>query len=113
MMRRLRQQEVIRPGLLIAVAAVAVAVLAYVVVNLFVGGGGGKSASQTTSTTTNVAPQPLPNLDYKVVVGNSLLGFPFKSARVQRIEELTWRSLADRSELRSSTRLMLRRPLRR
>lgn len=32
--------------------------------------------------------KPLPNLDYKVVVGNSLLGFPFKSARVQRIEEL-------------------------
>ncbi len=32
--------------------------------------------------------KPLPNLDYKVVAGNSLLGFPFKSARVQRIEEL-------------------------
>ena len=26
--------------------------------------------------------KPLPNLDYKIVVGNSLLGFPFKSQRV-------------------------------
>ncbi len=32
--------------------------------------------------------RPLPNLDYKVVVGNSLLGFPFKSQRIQRIEKL-------------------------
>lgn len=32
--------------------------------------------------------KPLPNLDYKIVVGNSLLGFPFKSPRVQRIETL-------------------------
>jgi type I restriction-modification system DNA methylase subunit len=32
--------------------------------------------------------KPLPNLDYKVVPGDSLLGFPFRSARVQRIEEL-------------------------
>ena len=32
--------------------------------------------------------KPLPNLDYKVVVGNSLLGFPFKSQRIQRIEKL-------------------------
>ena len=32
--------------------------------------------------------KPLPNLDYKIVVGNSLLGFPFKSQRVQRIEKL-------------------------
>ena len=32
--------------------------------------------------------KPLPNLDYKVVVGNSLLGFPFRSERLQRIEEL-------------------------
>ncbi|MBA2591131.1 MAG: N-6 DNA methylase [Gammaproteobacteria bacterium] len=32
--------------------------------------------------------KPLPNLDYKVVVGNSLLGFPAKSQRIQRIEKL-------------------------
>jgi type I restriction-modification system DNA methylase subunit len=32
--------------------------------------------------------KPLPNLDYKVVVGNSLMGFPFKSARIQKIEAL-------------------------
>ncbi len=32
--------------------------------------------------------KPLPNLDFKVVVGNSLLGFPFKSQRIQRIEKL-------------------------
>lgn len=32
--------------------------------------------------------KPLPNLDYKIVVGNSLLGFPFKSQGVQRIERL-------------------------
>jgi Eco57I restriction-modification methylase/TaqI-like C-terminal specificity domain len=32
--------------------------------------------------------KPLPNLDYTIVVGNSLLGFPFKSQRIQRIETL-------------------------
>ncbi len=32
--------------------------------------------------------KPLPNLDYRVVVGNSLLGFLFRSVRVQKIEEL-------------------------
>ena len=32
--------------------------------------------------------KPLPNLDYKIVVGNSLLGFPFKSPRIQKIEKL-------------------------
>jgi len=32
--------------------------------------------------------KPLPNLDYKVVVGNSLMGFPFKSARIHQIEAL-------------------------
>ncbi len=32
--------------------------------------------------------KPLPNLDYKIVVGNSLLGFPFQSQRIQRIEKL-------------------------
>ena len=31
---------------------------------------------------------PLPNLDYKIVVGNSLLGFPFKSQRLSDIEKL-------------------------
>jgi hypothetical protein len=32
--------------------------------------------------------QPLPNLDYKIVCGNSLLGFPFKSQRLTAIEQL-------------------------
>lgn len=32
--------------------------------------------------------KPLPNLDYKIVVGNSLIGFPFKSQRVEKIEHL-------------------------
>jgi type I restriction-modification system DNA methylase subunit len=32
--------------------------------------------------------KPLPNLDYKVVVGNSLMGFPFKSQRLQEVETL-------------------------
>jgi type IV secretory pathway VirB10-like protein len=61
MMRRIQEQQAVRPALLIGVAAVAVAVLAFVIVNLFLGGGG-KGASQTTTTTTNIAPAPLPNL---------------------------------------------------
>jgi hypothetical protein len=32
--------------------------------------------------------KPLPNLDYKIVAGNSLLGLPFKSQRLGKIEEL-------------------------
>lgn len=32
--------------------------------------------------------KPLPNLDYKVVGGNSLIGFPFKSQRLHEIERL-------------------------
>ena len=32
--------------------------------------------------------QPLPNLDYKIVCGNSLLGFPFKSSRLTAIERM-------------------------
>ena len=32
--------------------------------------------------------KPLPNLDYKIVQGNSLLGLPFKSQRMTRIEEI-------------------------
>jgi type I restriction-modification system DNA methylase subunit len=32
--------------------------------------------------------KPLPNLDYKIVAGNSLLGFPFKSQRLHDIEKL-------------------------
>jgi len=32
--------------------------------------------------------KPLPNLDYKVMAGNSLLGFPFKSPRLSKIEQL-------------------------
>ena len=32
--------------------------------------------------------KPLPNLDYKIVSGNSLIGFPFKSRRLHDIEAL-------------------------
>ncbi len=32
--------------------------------------------------------KPLPNLDYKIVCGNSLIGFPFKSQRLASIETL-------------------------
>ncbi|MFH1008814.1 MAG: N-6 DNA methylase [Candidatus Latescibacterota bacterium] len=32
--------------------------------------------------------KPLPNLDYRIVVGNSLLGIPFKSQKTDEIEEL-------------------------
>jgi len=35
--------------------------------------------------------KPLPNLDYKVVVGNSLMGFPFKSKRLHEVEKLKLR----------------------
>ena len=32
--------------------------------------------------------KPLPNLDYKIISGNSLIGFPFKSKRLNEIETL-------------------------
>lgn len=32
--------------------------------------------------------KPLPNLDFKIVTGNSLIGFPFKSQRLDDIEKL-------------------------
>jgi hypothetical protein len=32
--------------------------------------------------------KPLPNLDYKIVVGNTLMGFPFKSQRHNEVEKL-------------------------
>src|SRR5438093_7287128 len=32
--------------------------------------------------------KPLPNLDYKVMVGDSLLGFPFKSQGLKKVESL-------------------------
>ncbi len=32
--------------------------------------------------------KPLPNLDYKIVAGNSLVGFPFKSQKMGEIEKL-------------------------
>jgi len=32
--------------------------------------------------------KPLPNLDYKIVVGNSLYGFPFKSKGLMELEEI-------------------------
>jgi len=35
--------------------------------------------------------KPLPNLDFKIVTGDSLVGFPFKSQRLHEIEELKTR----------------------
>jgi len=35
--------------------------------------------------------KPLPNLDYKIVTGNSLVSFPFKSQRLSEIEKLKTR----------------------
>jgi hypothetical protein len=35
--------------------------------------------------------KPLPNLDFKIVTGNSLIGFPFKSHGLQEIEKLKTR----------------------
>jgi len=35
--------------------------------------------------------KPLPNLDYKIIPGNSLIGFPFKSKRLHEIETLKGR----------------------
>jgi len=32
--------------------------------------------------------KPLPNLDFKIVIGNSLLGFPFKSLGLNQVEKL-------------------------
>lgn len=46
--------------------------------------------------------KPLPNLDYKIVAGNSLLGFPFQSSGLQQLErkkdELTETADPDRKE---------------
>lgn len=35
--------------------------------------------------------KPLPNLDFKIVSGNSLIGFPFRSQRLEQIEKLKGR----------------------
>lgn len=35
--------------------------------------------------------KPLPNLDFKIVTGNSLIGFPFKSQRLHELEKLKLR----------------------
>src|SRR5208282_3312677 len=35
--------------------------------------------------------KPLPNLDFKIVTGNSLVGFPFKSQGLEEIEKLKTR----------------------
>ena len=40
--------------------------------------------------------KPLPNLDYKIVAGNSLLGFPFKSATAGRDREAQGRNSSRR-----------------
>jgi hypothetical protein len=47
--------------------------------------------------------KPLPNLDYKVVTGNSLLGFPFKSQRLQEIEKLKARFFEEVGHDRKAT----------
>ena len=46
--------------------------------------------------------KPLPNLDYKIVTGNSLLGFPFKSERLHEIEELKERLFEEADHGRKS-----------
>jgi len=48
--------------------------------------------------------KPLPNLDYKVVTGNSLVGFPFKSQRLHQIETLK-QQLFDETDHQAKTRL--------
>lgn len=39
--------------------------------------------------------KPLPNLDYKIVAGNSLISFPFKSQRLDAIEKLKQQFFAE------------------
>ena len=52
--------------------------------------------------------KPLPNLDYKVIVGNSLMGFPYKSQRIYEIESLK-RELFD--ETNHDRKAMLKRQI--
>ncbi len=51
--------------------------------------------------------KPLPNLDYKVVGGNSLIGFPFKSRGLAEIESLK-RQFFDENDHKAKSELRLR-----
>ncbi len=44
--------------------------------------------------------KPLPNLDYKIVCGNTLDGFPFQSSGLQELEELKFRFFEETSPTR-------------
>jgi hypothetical protein len=63
MAKKLQAQQAVRPGVLIAVAAVGAAAVAFFVVNLLISHKGGSSTPSTASTTvTTPAQQPIPNL---------------------------------------------------
>jgi hypothetical protein len=63
MASKLKDQQAIRPGMLIAVAAVGAAAVAFFIVNMLIGGGGGGGSSDTAATVTKPAVQPIPNLN--------------------------------------------------
>jgi len=46
--------------------------------------------------------KPLPNLDFKIVSGNSLIGFPFKSQRLHEIEKLKGRFFGETDHSRKA-----------
>jgi len=46
--------------------------------------------------------KPLPNLDFKIVIGNSLLGFPFKSLGLDQVEKLKARFFEETDHDRKS-----------
>ena len=46
--------------------------------------------------------KPLPNLDYKIVAGNSLIGFPFKSQRLDAIEKLKQKFFEETDHMRKA-----------
>lgn len=52
--------------------------------------------------------KPLPNLDYKVVCGNSIIGFPFKSQRITAIEQLKKKFI---TETRFSEKMTLKKQI--
>ena len=64
-MKKLQEQQSVRPGLLIAVAAVGVAAVAFFLVNMLIGGGGGGGGSSDGSAAAITQPSvaPIPNLN--------------------------------------------------
>jgi hypothetical protein len=46
--------------------------------------------------------KPLPNLDFKIVTGNSLIGFPFRSQRLSEIEKMKARYFEETSHDRKA-----------